>query len=88
MGIKSTKEITRKDAIKRIKEIIILIKKEYYFDIENNVFEPDNDIIEFMNNWVPINISTINQWTNKMLANYMDKPFFRFSMFDNYLIKE
>jgi len=33
-------------------------------------------------------ITVIHNYTNSMLGDKMDEPFFRYSMFDNYIIKE
>jgi hypothetical protein len=34
------------------------------------------------------NEGELSKWTDKMLEDKMDEPFYRFSMFDNYLIKD
>lgn len=87
MGIQSTRYIKREEAIERIIEVTILIFRKNYRKLEQVSFEPDKNIKEFIDNWEPIDIRNIDSWTNEMLADYMDNPFFRRSMFDNYLIE-
>ena len=87
MGIKSTQNITRVHAISRIIEIATLIKEENYLAIEEASFETEVNLQKFINNWTSIDLSNIDNWTNKMLEDYMDNPFFRHSLFDNHLIE-
>jgi len=90
MGIKSTRDITREHAIERIIEIGSLLTLGSYVEIESNSFEDDSycgTLKEFVEYWEPIDLIAVHTWTNKMLEDYMDTPFFRHSMFENYLIK-
>lgn len=88
MGIQSTRDITREQAIDRILEIVDLIKIKNYRKLEEISYETDLNLQEFVENWIPIDSLNIHSWTNKMLEDYIDNPFFRYSLFDNYLIKE
>lgn len=87
MSIKSTSYITREHAIIRIKEVTTMLKEKNYREITEHVFEPDINIQKAIDNWEPIDLSDLDKWTDKMLEDYMDNPFFRHSMFDNYLIE-
>jgi len=81
MSIQSTIEITRKEAIERINLISKLANEEKFLDIDRITLE---DI-------PPINIRTyikIESYTNKMLEDIMDSPFYRRKKFDNYSIVE
>jgi len=91
MSIKSTSYITREHAISRIKEIAVLFMEHNYREIDAQSFEGESYGIvlrEHVCNWTPIMLDGIENWTDEMLADYMDTPFFRHSMFENYLIKE
>jgi len=87
MSIRSTSHITREHAIIRIKEVATMLKEKNYRAIAEHVFEPDINIKKAVDNWEPIDLSNLDKWTDKMLEDYMDNPFFRHSMFDNYLIE-
>lgn len=88
MSIKSTAWITREQAIDRIREVAELFIAKNYREIEARSYDPDVDLLEFAGRWQPIDVSALENWTDKMLEDYMDNPFFRDSMFDNYLIKK
>uniref|UniRef100_A0A6H1ZDD5 Uncharacterized protein n=1 Tax=viral metagenome TaxID=1070528 RepID=A0A6H1ZDD5_9ZZZZ len=88
MGVQSTRHITRECAKSRIKEISILFQEKNYRKIEEQTYESIVDLQEFVDNWNLVDISKIENWTDKMLGNFIDKPFFRHSMFDNYLISD
>ena len=91
MGIESTRYITREDAIDRIKGIAKLLIERDYREIETQSFERGTDVWslrEFADNWNPGEVSGVENWTDEMLGNYMDNSFFRYSMFENYLVKE
>jgi len=87
MSAQSTVYITREDAIDRIKEIATLLIEKDYLGIEVASFEDHIDSLGFVDNWTPIDTSDVGNWTDKMLEDYMDHPFFRHSMFNNYLIR-
>jgi hypothetical protein len=87
MGVQSTQTISRAQAILRIHTIVSLKLNHDYKGIENFTSDPDYSIEEFIKTDI-IDINNVNKWTNSMLAKQMDKPFYRFSMFDNYTVEE
>ncbi len=88
MGIQSTQNMKREHAISRIIKIVTLLKQRDYREIESITQEHDENLANFVDNWKWIDIDNIEKWTNEMLSNYMDKPFFRQSMFDNYIVND
>lgn len=88
MSIQSTEDITREFAIERICKVVILITDRNYLELENISFEPDEDIRAFVDNEPVIDLFNIHNWTNSMLVDLMDRPFYRKSMFDNYMTVE
>lgn len=86
MGIKSTRTITREEAIDRIIKVNELIKEENYKAIENNCSEHESfDVASFVHN---TEVKNVENFTKKMLENIMDYPGYRFSYFDNYTIED
>ena len=88
MGIQSTQHISRNNAVDRAINIARLIQDKDYKKLDEVIFEPDYDIKNFIDNGLSFNISDIHKWTDKMIEDLLDEPFFRYSMFDNYLIIE
>jgi len=95
MGIKSTSYIDRQSAIERISKMLELIKIKHYREIEENTFEDSSSSIENILNDKEVEISNtkilnmnLKYCTNQQLEDILDKPFYRFSMFENYFIKE
>ena len=88
MGIKSTAHITREEAISRIAEMNDLFIMKNYREIEARSCEQDVDLKKFVDDWTTIHPHNLENWTDTMLSDYMDNPFFRHSMFSNYLIAE
>lgn len=88
MGIESTRYIDREMAIERIVKIDALIIDKNYREIESVTFEGDSDLAALVNKATPLKLSEteLDKWTDDMLADQMDYPLYRFSMFDNYLI--
>lgn len=86
MSIQSTVDITREAAIYRITKIAELIKDRNFLEIEQNSLEHDCDIREFVNKYQNEDFSNLEKWTDRMLEDIMDKPYFRHSIFDNYLV--
>ena len=86
MGVQSTKDITRSDAIDRISAIIWLCKMKNYRKLERMSNEASEADIEYFIDCfvVPNNYDEIENWTNGMLERMMDRKFFRLSEFDNY----
>jgi len=87
MSIKSTVYITREHAISRITEMLELFISNNYKEIEARSFEQDVNLQKFIDGWKIIYPRNLEKWTDLMLGDYMDKPFFRHSMFENYLIE-
>jgi len=86
MSIKSTRFISLEHAIERITQIALLIQQKKYRDIENESSEHDGDVQQFVEANSSIDVSNIDNWIDTMLEDKMDEPFFRHSIFDNYLI--
>lgn len=87
MGIQSTKKVSREWAINRIKEIQSFAVDKNYLAIEDNSFESEEDLEEFVNSYIPLDLDHIENWTDRMILKRLDLPFIRESMFDNYLIE-
>lgn len=95
MSIKSTQDITRQKAINRIIEISSLAKDRNFYKLEKITNESGGDT-SFSNfireyNWYNSfydysDMDTLNKFTNATLEDIMDSPFYRFSMFENYII--
>ena len=88
MGIQSTSYITREHAIDRITYMADMFIRRDYRKIQAESFDPDIDMWGFVDDWEFIDVENLENWTDEMLGDYMDRPFFRHSMFDNYLIRE
>ena len=94
MGIQSTMDITREDAIERIIKVEYLAFHKKCKDLEDNTFEPDYSVDSFIDKFhqrlsLGVLVETdLTQYTDSMLEKVMDKPFYRYSMFDNYMIVE
>lgn len=84
MSIKTTQYITRQDAIDRIIKITLLVKDRNFYELEKITNENDTTFSEFIQD----HDDTLNKFRNATLCDIMDSPFYRFSMFDNYEIKE
>jgi len=88
MSIQSTFHISREFAINRITKINDFIKDKNYIEIERNSFEIEYDIFEFINKYQTKDFSNLEKWTNRMLEDIMNTPFFRQSIFENYYIND
>ena len=90
MGIKSTCYLERSVIIERIVEIDEYLINKMFRKIENTTFENDYNLEQFVKNKEPVNatIESLEQWTDTMLTDKLDEPFYRFSMLDNYLVAE
>lgn len=86
MSIQSTRTIMRKTAIDRINEIKSLIAAQDYKGIESTTCEPGRSIYDFVQQGAEL--CDLIKWTDTMLEEQMDAPFYRFSLFDNYRIDE
>ncbi len=89
MSIKTTVYITRKQAITRILFVWNHIIDEHYTEVKKTSFE-DLNIWDTLYNYYKEekDIRNCFNWTNRMLEEQMDKPYFRYSMFENYIIKD
>ena len=85
MGIRSTVHIIYNDAIARIREVDELALAKNYRGIERITFESEENLQRFVDEYKPV--ENLAHWTNKMLGDYMESPFVRFSMFDNYIVE-
>lgn len=87
MGIRSTREISKATAIRRISAVVKMAEEKNFRAIESYSNEADHDVSLFVHNFVrPEFFDCIEKWTNKMLEDVIDQPFYRFSMFDNYTV--
>lgn len=88
MGIKTTINVTRGNAIARLLQIDTLILDKNYRALQNITCEPDDFFSEYVNTSVPLSVDeeALMKWTDTMLADKLDEPLYRFSMFENYLI--
>jgi len=88
MSIQSTKQVSRNWAISRIRLICQIANKKMYRDLEMVTGEmSEQDIQGFIDDF-DFDDSNLDQWTNRMIEQIVDKPFFRESAFDNYSIVE
>lgn len=90
MSIKSTQYVSRDQAIKRIIFIDTLATGKRYRTLGSETFDAEYDLKKFVDVYVPQSYTedTLEEWTDKMLEDKLDQPFFRSSMFDNYWIGE
>ena len=89
MGIQSTQDVSRAEAINRIYEIDELILNKKYKDLEDTTGEHDINLESFVNSECDlIRDKDLSNWTDTMLEDKIDEPFYRYSMFDNYAITE
>lgn len=90
MGIKSTSYVTRESAISRILEVDGLLCQKHYRALEATTSEHNYDLEAFVDSTEPLNVThgCLSRWTDTMLEDKLDEPFYRWSMFDNYYIRE
>lgn len=88
MGYQSTVQISRQEAIDRIQDIHHLIVCKRYKDLVDNSFETDYSVKKYVEDYVPIDIGLVHQWSTDMIADQMNEPYFRRSLFDNYIVYE
>ena len=89
MGIRSTVEVTRPEALERIDCVLQYVWDMDYRALEKDSFEEDG-IKEFMEEVCDsgLNGADRTKWTNSMLEDLLDRPFFRWSMFQNYTVSD
>lgn len=86
MSIQSTQNITRERAIERIREVSECCNNHNYTHLSGISFETDADIINFINNGPWYDLTHIDKFTDHMIEDILDDPFYRFSLFENYTI--
>lgn len=86
MSIQSTIHISRQNATLRIEKILALKRNENYSELEAECFEPGLNVEDFVHGEDPEGVESLENWTNSMLSRVLDKPFFRYSMFENYSV--
>lgn len=87
MSIQSTVTIKRPLALKRIERICELVQEKNYIGVESETHEHECGLQKFVDYGIKFDTSTVRMWTNDMLAKKMDQPFYRLSMFDNYIVE-
>lgn len=95
MGVKSTRDITRDQAIERITDIIKLYEESNWNEIKNQTSETEEMYGISMPAYVSGVVNTANKigvvvdnWTNEQLSFVMDLEFYRYSAFDNYIVHD
>lgn len=86
MGIQSTQHVSRKWAIERITRIQQLAASKDYNGIAKESHEYRTSPKEFVDTFP--GIEDVSKWTNDMLGDLLDEPFYRRSEFDNYLVND
>ena len=86
VSVQSTKNISRQLAITRIKEIIRCVLERNYFELDSISFEMEKDTDAFVDRGIEFDYFNLENWTNETLSVKMDESFYRFSMFDNYIV--
>lgn len=84
MGIRATRDVTRAEVLERIKYIDSLAINSEFRLVEATTHE-DGGLEHFVSNFQANHVN-IDKYTNTMLEAIMDLPFYRYSMFDNYII--
>lgn len=87
---KFTKRIKRSEAIQRICQVYLLIQESEFQTLEKESYEPDLEILDCLdyveNSRELIYMEFVTKWSNSMLQNVMDLPFFRYKHDDNYIV--
>jgi hypothetical protein len=88
MLFKNTKQIKKDDAIDRIFLISQLKIWKNYREIKNITAEYGS-VEKFINDTDDFIISKLElyDWTVRMLENQINQPFYRLSLFENYIIE-
>ena len=88
MSIKSTSFISRKAAIERIRTIHALAMSKDYRGLSEISWEDlDNSVVNFIDTY-SLDIDGVEKWTDEMLSDRMDMPFYRETIFDNYIASD
>lgn len=89
MSYQSTRTISRYSAIARIAHITSLAAAYDYRSLELDSDEPGastSELRDFVQKFREGVGSDLYLWTNKMLEELLDTPFFRFSSLENYRV--
>lgn len=86
MGIRSTRDVTRAEALERIRKMDSLAINAKFMLIEATTYETGG-LEHFVMNYCAEH-ANIDKYTNAMLEAIMDLPFYRYSMFENYIIED
>lgn len=85
MGIQTTVEITRSEAIARIQQVEYLYKQKNFRRLEGISQEVEYNLLKFVEDSLPYSLKyDLVNFTNTMLEEVMDLPFFRYSLYENY----
>ncbi len=87
MSIQSTVSVSREWAMYRIRFVSMLVALKDWSGIEQNSFEPDSEPADYFSEVGNISLENLDNWTNSMLEQVMDQPYFRQSVFDNYSVE-
>jgi hypothetical protein len=88
MGAQLTSTWPRQWAIDRIREIGNYVLEKNYRAIEQNSFDwgCGSNLRYFVDEGLDFDLDNLDKWSNSMLEEVMDRPFFRKSSLDNYCI--
>ncbi len=92
MSVKTTIEIQRYKALNRIKVIRYLIEEKNYRKIEEITNESEENLEDFVNYFYDEILcegkddNNYDYFTNSMLEDLLNTPFFRLSEFENYTV--
>ena len=83
MGFKSTLFVSRDQAIDRIRFIQKLVEQSDFANLEHATYEEEEDLKSFVQY---ATMEDVSKWSNTMLEELLDKPFFRNAKFYNYIV--
>ena len=85
MGIQTTRNITRIEAIARIKSVYKCVVEHDYRELV--LISSENHTEQtFVDAGLDFDVKYIEKWSDRMLEDKMNQPYFRRSEFDNYFI--
>lgn len=88
MSTQTTESIPREYAIARISWVCRMVYRRDYKALEELTFEPDDNLAKFIDNGIDFKPEFVGMWTNQMLEDVMNRPFFRRFMFENYMLHD
>jgi hypothetical protein len=86
MSIQTTVRLGRQAAIERIRAVVELVTEKNYIGLQRVTYEDGEGLQRFVDAGIDFEPANIEKWTNVMLEDKLDEPFFRRSMFDNYIV--